>query len=191
MIGLFFGTFNPIHIGHLALANYMLEFTEMKEVWFVVSPQNPLKKRSNLLDDYQRLEMVHLAVDHFHQFKVSDIEFSLPKPSYTTKTLAVLKEKYPEKEFSIIMGEDNIKTIHKWKNYEYLLDNYKVFVYPRYDEVNNDIEETLHPNIILTKAPNIQISSSFIRSGLKKNKNLRFFLPIKVYSYINDMHFYK
>lgn len=191
MVGLFFGTFNPIHIGHLALANYMLEFTEMKEVWFVVSPQNPLKKRSNLLDDYQRLEMVHLAVDDFHQFKVSDIEFSLPKPSYTTKTLAVLKEKYPEKEFSIIMGEDNIKTIHKWKNYEYLLDNYKVFVYPRFVEETADLKETPHPNIIMTKAPSIQISSSFIRKAIKENKDVRFFLPEKVYNFIDEMNFYR
>jgi nicotinate-nucleotide adenylyltransferase len=191
MIGLFFGTFNPIHIGHLALANYMLEYTEMQEIWFVVSPQNPLKNRSTLLSDYQRLEMVHLAIGDFVKFKVSDVEFSLSKPSFTTHTLAYLKEKYPNKEFSLIMGQDNIETIHKWKNYEYLLDNYKIFVYPRVIEELENIQETKHENIVFTKAPVLQISSSFIRKAIKEGKDVRFFLPSKVFEYIDQMNFYK
>ena len=128
-IGLYFGTFNPIHIGHLIIANHMANYTNLDEVWFVVSPHNPFKKKKNLLDDYARLEMVHRAAKDYDNLRVSDIEFSLTQPSYTVNTLACLSEKYPENHFSLIMGGDNLSTLHKWRNYEYILENHELYVY--------------------------------------------------------------
>lgn len=188
-IGLYFGSFNPIHIGHLAIANYIVEYTDLKEIWFVVSPQNPLKNKSSLLDDYSRLELVNLAIEDYNAFKSSNIEFKMPKPSYTINTLAHLTEKYPKFSFSLIMGADNITTIHKWKNYEKILSNYTVYVYPR---PNIDMNDYLSlPNVIRVNAPLMEISSSFIRQSIKEKKDIRFFLPEKVYKYITDMHFYE
>ena len=189
--GLYFGSFNPIHIGHLAIANYMLEFTDLSELWFVVSPHNPLKKKSTLLDDRQRLEMVRLALGDDQRFRVSDIEFKLPQPSFTIDTLAYLEEKFPEREFALIMGSDNLKTLHKWKNIESILNNYQIFVYPRpnYSEGEQTIKG---PNkITITKAPLMEISSVFIRKSIKEGKDVQYFLPEKVYRYIREMHFYK
>ena len=189
--GLYFGSFNPIHIGHLAIANYMLEFTDLSELWFVVSPHNPLKKKSTLLDDRQRLEMVRLALGDDQRFRVSDIEFKLSQPSYTIDTLAYLEEKFPERKFALIMGSDNLKTLHKWKNIESILNNYQIFVYPRPD-YSEDEQTIKGPNkITITKAPLMEISSVFIRKSIKDGKDVQYFLPEKVHEYIREMHFYE
>ncbi len=188
-IGLYFGTYNPIHIGHMAIANYMVEFTDIDQLWFVVSPQNPHKKKQNLLDDYQRLEMVHRAVDDDNRFRVSKIEFKLPRPSYTVDTLAYLKDQYPNHEFRILMGSDNLENLHKWKNYEVILENYGILVYPRADFREKQFES--HKNITITKAPQMEISSTFIRKALKQGKNVRHFLPPKTWIYLDEMGFYR
>jgi len=187
--GLYFGSFNPIHNGHMAIANYMREFTDLDEVWFIISPQNPFKTKQSLLPDYQRLELVNLAIDDNIGFRASNIEFKLPKPSYTIDTLAYLYDKYPEKEFVLIMGSDNLLHFHKWKNFNEILRNYQIYVYPRPNE--KAVELMKHPKVKLVEAPLMEISSSFIRNAIKANKNIRYFLPIKVWNYINEMHFYE
>ena len=187
--GLFFGSFNPVHIGHMAIANYMVEFSDIEELWFVVSPQNPLKKKMTLLEDYHRLELTRLAVGDDERFFVSDIEFSMPKPSFTIDTLTYLKENQPNREFSIIMGADGLKNFHKWKNAELLAEQYPRLIYPR---PGTSQEESLsHKKIVLTDAPLIEISSSFIRKAIRDEKDVRYFLPEKTYKYIRDMHFYE
>ncbi|MGZ3930153.1 MAG: nicotinate (nicotinamide) nucleotide adenylyltransferase [Bacteroidia bacterium] len=188
-IGLFFGSFNPIHIGHMALANYMLEYTGMNEVWFVISPQNPLKEKSSLLNQNQRLYMVNIAVEDFPKFKSSTIEFHLPQPSYTINTLVHLKEKYPKHTFSLIIGQDNLETFHKWKNYEEILAKHRLFVYPRPNAGKSRFDA--HPQVTLTAAPMMDVSSTFIRQSIKDKKDLRFFLPEKVWEYIDSMNLYK
>jgi nicotinate-nucleotide adenylyltransferase len=190
-IGLYFGTFNPIHIGHLAIANYLVENSDLKEIWMVVTPHNPLKKKRSLLDDYQRLHMVHLATDDYLKIEPSNIEFNLPQPNYTVNTLAHLKEKYPDNEFFLIMGEDNLKSLPKWKNYEVLLEDYKIIIYPRVS--GGVIPEHLkdHPSIIQIDAPIMEISSTMIRNGLAAGQDLRYFLHHKVYEYLEEMSFYK
>ena len=130
-IGLYFGTFNPIHIGHLIIANHLAEHSDLDQIWMMVTPHNPHKQKSSLLDDYHRLHMVHLATEDYPKIKPSDIEFKLPQPNYTVNTLAHLQEKYPTHEFSLIMGEDNLNSLHKWKNYEVILHNHDIYVYPR------------------------------------------------------------
>jgi nicotinate-nucleotide adenylyltransferase len=186
-IGLFFGSFNPIHHGHLIIANYMLVEVPFDEVWFVVSPQNPHKRKESLAGEYDRLEMVNLAIGNFDKFRALDIEFYLPRPSYTIDTLIRLKEKYPQMKFSIIIGSDNLLNFHKWKNYQVILENFKIVVYPRKDfDVN-----IKHENIMLIKAPIIEISSTYIREKLKKRKNVYFFLPEKVYQYIEESTLYR
>lgn len=188
-IGLFFGSFNPIHIGHMVIANYIKEYSDLTKIWFVVSPQNPLKNKSSLLDDYQRLELVNRAIEGYDDFESSSIEFKMPQPSYTIDTLVWLKEKYPHHEFCIIMGSDNLKTIHKWKNFEILLKNYSIFVYPR---SSYDIESfPLAKNIKKIDAPRMEISSSMIRRMLKEGKRPYFFLMPEVYKYIDEMHLYQ
>jgi len=188
-IGLYFGTFNPIHIGHLAIANYIAEFSDIDQLWFVVSPQNPHKAKANLLDDYQRLEMVHRAVDDDPRFRVSNIEFSLPKPSYTIDTLTYLKEQYPDHRFLIIMGSDNLAKLHKWKNYEQITGNHGIIVYPRPGFDRNSIPDT--PNLMVCEAPLMEISSTFIRNSLKQGKDVRHFLPPPVWKYLEEMNFYR
>lgn len=188
-VGLFFGSFNPIHIGHLCIANYFSEYTDLHEVWFVVSPQNPLKPKNSLLADHHRLELVHLVLDDYSKFRVCDIEFKLPKPSYTIHTLAYLTEKYPAKEFVLIIGSDNLVTFSKWKNYDQILLNYQLYVYPR-PESEISLWHT-HPGVKLVNAPLMQISSSFIRKALKEKKEIPFFVPEKAYQYIKEMHFYE
>lgn len=189
MIGLFFGSFNPIHTGHLIIANYMASFTGLKEVWLVVSPHNPLKLKNGLANMYDRLEMAKLATENAPQIKVSDIEFKLPQPSYTIDTLTYLHEKYPEKEFVLIMGADNLASFKKWKNYEVLLQNYKIYVYPR---PGADIKEWEgHPSIIFTATPEMEISSTFIRRALKEKKNVQFFLPDHVLEFIAQKNMYR
>ncbi len=188
-IGLFFGSFNPIHIGHLALANYMASFTNLKQVWFVVSPHNPLKEKTSLLDQNQRLHMVNLAIDDTSFFKSSDIEFNLSQPSYTINTLAHLKEKYPKHTFSLIMGEDNLQSFTKWKNYEEILKNHKLYIYPRPNISKSELKE--HPQIVMTEAPIMEISSTFIRNAIKNSKNISFFMHPKSWQYCDEMNFYK
>ena len=192
-IGLFFGSFNPIHIGHLILANYILEKSDMEQLWFVVSPQNPFKEKKSLLKDYHRLDMVNLALKNYPKMRASNIEFSLPKPSYTTDTLAYLKEKYPENSFALIMGEDNLKNLHKWKNSENLVENNQIIVYPRKIEAEN-LEENLllnHPNISLIEAPIIELSATQIREMIKLNQNVRPMLPPEVFEFLDGSSFYK
>ncbi len=188
-IGLFFGSFNPIHIGHMAIANYMTEFTGMDQLWFVVSPQNPLKEKKTLLPEGSRLFMVNEAIQYYTKFKSSNIEFGLPQPSYTVNTLAHLKEKYPEHKFSLIIGQDNLASFDKWKNYEEILKHHKLFVYPRPNCEKSKFDE--HPNVVFTEAPLMDISSTFIRNAIKNKKDIRFFLPEKVWDYVNSMSFYK
>jgi nicotinate-nucleotide adenylyltransferase len=188
-IGLYFGSFNPIHIGHLAIANYLVEFSDLNEIWFVVSPQNPLKKKSSLLNEFDRFDMVELAVKGDLRFKATDIEFSLTKPSYTIDTLTYLSEKNPNHSFSLIVGADSLESFKKWKNYELILNQYKLYVYPRPD---SDIESFKnHENVSVINAPLMEISSSFIRKSIKENKDIRYFLPLEVYKYIEKMNFYK
>jgi nicotinate-nucleotide adenylyltransferase len=193
-IGLYFGSFNPIHIGHLAIANYMVEFTDIDQVWFVISPQNPLKKRDTLLADYHRLELVERAIHDEPRFQASDIEFKLPKPSYTIDTLTYLSEKFPNHRFILIMGEDNLYTLPKWKNYLGLLNRYPVYAYPREGKttLNPEVLKLLEDaSITLVNAPRIEISSSFIRQSIRKKKEIRHFLPPEVWKYIDEMNFYR
>lgn len=187
--GLYFGSFNPIHIGHLAIANYMVEFGGLDELWFIVSPHNPLKEKNTLLNDYQRLEIVNRAIGDYPKFKASNIEFSLPQPSFTCDTLAYLDEKFPKRKFALIIGEDNLVSFHKWKNYELLIQQRKFLVYPR-----PDCKKTkwhAHPNVQLVNAPNMEVSSSFIRKAIAQHKNVQFFMPHSTWTYIDEMNFYK
>ncbi|NOX85375.1 MAG: nicotinate-nucleotide adenylyltransferase [Chlorobi bacterium] len=187
--GLFFGSFNPIHHGHLILASYMAEFTDLDEVWFVVSPQNPLKPKETLLADYHRITLVRIAIEDHPKFRASSIEFKMPKPSYTIDTLTWLSEKYSGREFILICGTDIFPTFHKWKNYEVILDHYGLYVYPRPGfELG---KYAGHPHIRLFKAPLLEISSSFIRRGIKAGKDMAYWMPDKVYEYIQEMHFYE
>jgi len=186
---LFFGSFNPIHSGHLIIANYFLEYADIAELWFVVSPQNPFKERDNLLADHHRYALVKLATEEEPRFRVSDIEFKMPKPSYTIDTLTWLQEKYPDRTFVLIIGSDQLPSFHKWKNYELILDYYQVYVYPRPKADNGEYAD--HPKVKRFEAPLMDISSSFIRDALKQKKEVRYFLPPKVFDYIRDMHFYE
>lgn len=189
-VGLYFGSYNPIHIGHLTIANYMVEYTDIDQLWFVVSPQNPHKKKMNLLDDYQRLEMVHRAVEGDDRLRASNIEFSLPKPSYTVDTLAYLKDQHPNHHFVILMGSDNLESFHKWKNYETIVENFGVIVYPRPGFDKSKVQ--FHENITVAEgAPLMEISSSFIRQAIQGGKDVRHFLPQKTGEYLEEMNFYK
>lgn len=187
--GLFFGSFNPIHVGHMAIANYMLEFTDLDQLWFVVSPRNPLKEKNTLLEEHHRLELTRKAIGDDLRFQVSDIEFQMPKPSYTIDTLAYLEEKYPSREFILIMGSDGLKNFHKWKHADLLVKKYHRIIYPRPGMSRDEILS--HPNITLTDAPQMEISSSFIRSAIKQKKDVRYFLPEATYTYLTEMHFYE
>ncbi|PZX95204.1 nicotinic acid mononucleotide adenylyltransferase [Flavobacterium aquariorum] len=190
-IGLYFGTFNPIHIGHLIIANHMAEHADLDQVWMVVTPHNPLKKKNTLLDDYHRLQMVHLATEDFPKIKPSDIEFKLSQPNYTVNTLVHLQEKYPDHEFSLIMGEDNLKSLHKWKNYEVILAHHDIYVYPRISSEGENLDLKNHPKIHLIDAPVVEISSTNIRNIIKRGKNVKPLLPHKVWEYIDHNNFYK
>lgn len=190
-IGLYFGTYNPIHVGHLIIANHMAEHADLDQVWMVVTPHNPLKKKATLLDDQQRLQMVFLATEDFPKIKPSDIEFKLPQPNYTVNTLIHLHEKYPDYEFSLIMGEDNLKTLHKWKNYEVILENHEIYVYPRISSETKNLELKNHPKVHIIDAPIVEISSTEIRQNIKKGKNVQPLLPHKVWEYIDHNNFYR
>ena len=187
--GLFFGSFNPVHIGHMAIANYFVEFTDINELWFIVSPQNPLKPKKTLLDSHHRYDMVELAIKNDERFKASDIEFRMPKPSYTIDTLTYLKERNPNYEFVLIMGSDNLDSFHKWKNYDVILENYQILIYPRPNSTESMFYN--HHNVKQLLAPIMEISSSFIREAIKYGKNIPYYLPSNVYKYIIDMHFYE
>lgn len=189
-IGLFFGSFNPIHIGHIILANHIAENTDINEVWFVVTPLNPFKEKKNLLDNYSRLEMVEIALKKYDKLNASDIEFHLPQPNYTINTLIHLEEKYKNIQFCLIMGEDNLKNFHKWKNYEVLLERYPILVYPRISEGEVPDEFKQHSQIHYTKAPIIEISATFIREQLKAGKNVSPLLDPDVWKHIDQKGFY-
>ncbi len=189
--GLFFGSFNPIHIGHLIIANHIVEHTDIDEVWLVVTPHNPLKKKTTLLNDFQRLSMVRLATENYPKIKASNIEFNLPQPNYTINTLTVLQEKYPNKKFILLMGEDNLASLPKWKNYEAILAYYQIYVYPRIHQKTVPDYLTAHASIKKIKAPIIEISATQIRQYIKQGKNVRPLLPPEIFKYIEEMHFYK
>ncbi|MBT7851280.1 MAG: nicotinate (nicotinamide) nucleotide adenylyltransferase [Flavobacteriaceae bacterium] len=189
-VGLYFGTFNPIHVGHLIIANHFAEHSDLEEVWCVVTPQNPFKTKQSVLDNHQRLEMVYLATKEYPKIKPSDIEFQLPQPNYTVHSLAYLEEKYPKHEFALIMGEDNLASLPKWKNAEVLLDRYPIYVYPRKIEQSYAAVDS-KGTIIKVDAPIIEISSSFIRKSIKSAKNIRPLLPESVWVYLDEMNFYK
>ena len=186
-IGLFFGTFNPIHVGHLIIANYFAEFTDLDKIWFVVSPHNPLKDKKDLLNQYDRLHLVKLAIEDDTRFRASDIEFQLPQPSYTIDTLTYLKEKYSEHEFVLLMGSDNLVSINKWKNYRLLLDNYQVYVYKRI----NSTPDSDYPNVKLFDVPLLNVSASFIRECIREKKSVQYLLPESVYKYVTEMNYFK
>jgi nicotinate-nucleotide adenylyltransferase len=190
-IGLYFGTFNPIHVGHLIIANHLAEHTDLEQIWMVVTPHNPLKQKSTLLDDYHRLHLVRLATEDYPKIKPSDVEFKLPQPNYTVNTLAHLLEKYPQHDFSLIMGEDNLKSFHKWKNYDYILQNHDIYIYPRVSEEVENLEFKDHPRIHIVAAPIVEISSTFIRDNIKNKKNIRPLLPHNVWEYVDHNNFYK
>lgn len=188
-VGLFFGSFNPIHAGHLIIAGYMAGFTELDRVWLVVSPHNPLKKKEDLINAYDRLEMARLAVEDAANIEVSDIEFSLPKPSYTIDTLTHLAERYPQHRFSLIMGSDNLLSLRKWKNYELILRDYRILVYPRpHHEAS---EWAAHPAVTVTKTPLMELSSTFIRRSVAEGKNMQYFVPEKVWDFMERKGLYR
>ena len=190
-IGLYFGTFNPIHVGHLIIANHIVEFSDLDEVWFVVTPHNPHKKKKTLLEDHHRLAMVRIAVEDYPKLKASNVEFDLPQPNYTVNTLVYLEEKYPEKNFCLIMGEDNLKSFPKWKNYEVILERYSIYVYPRISEGIVETQFDNHKKIKKVNAPIIELSSTFIRNGIKAGKNIQPMLSAEVWKYLDEMNFYK
>jgi nicotinate-nucleotide adenylyltransferase len=188
-IGLLFGSFNPVHIGHMIIANYMANHTDLDKVWLVVSPQNPLKKYGDLINTYDRLEMARLATDNSDNISVSDVELQLPQPSYTIDTLTHLKEKYPQHEFAIIMGSDNLVTLHKWKNYKLILRDYQIYVYPRPGYENTDL--ATHPSVHITMTPLMELSATFIRKSIAEKKNVQFFVPEPVLKFIESKGLYR
>ena len=189
-VGLLFGSFNPIHVGHLILANYMATNTTLDTVWLVVSPQNPFKPSNSLLHEFDRLHMVRLAIADNADLGVTDIEFRMPKPSYTIDTLTYLQEKYPTYQFSLIMGEDNLATFHKWKNYEQILERAEILVYPRPNSPATPQFLKEHPGITVVPAPLLDISATFIRKCLKEGKSTRYLLPEEVQDYIHAKKLY-
>lgn len=189
-VALYFGSFNPIHIGHLAIANYALAFAPIDQLWFVVSPQSPFKQKQNMLDDYQRLELVNRAIEGDDRMKASSIEFRLPKPSYTIDTLTYLQDEYPMHRFLLLMGADNLQSFDKWKNYEQILSDYRLLVYPRPGIKLDDLPFDLS-SVIQIDAPLMEISASFIRTAIREGRDIRHFLPAEVWKYIEEMNFYQ
>lgn len=202
-IGLYFGTFNPIHVGHLVIANYMADFTDLDQVWLIVSPHNPLKEKATLLTDLHRLALVKVAIDDNPKLRASDIEFSLPKPSYTATTLAYLQDKFPQHNFALIMGEDNLRTLHKWYNHDVILKNHKIYVYPRVltvqeeaevtginSHIGNDFAEDANV-VFCNDAPVMKVSATFVRNAIRDGKDVRYLLTEPVHKYIEEMNFYR
>jgi len=188
-VGLFFGTFNPVHIGHMVIVGYMTEFTDLEQVWFIVTPHNPMKLKQTLLQDYHRLALVREAIADNRKLKASNVEFSLPKPSYTIDTLTYMTEKFSGQEFALILGADNLETFHQWKNYERIIENHSIYVYPRLGFTGGAL--ATHPKVEMTEAPLMEISSSFIRESIKNKKDVRYMIPDSVFKYIEEMHFYE
>jgi len=188
-IGLFFGSFNPVHNGHMAIAGYLAEFTDLDQVWFVVSPHNPLKEKESLLADHHRLQLVNIAIGDYKKLKASNIEFSLPKPSYTVHTLSYLFEKHPEHEFVLILGADNLSSFRKWKNWEQILELVQLYVYPRRESDGGDLLQ--HHSVKLVNAPLMELSATFIRKAIRDGKDVRFMVPTAVWEYMREMHFYE
>lgn len=188
-IGLYFGSFNPIHIGHLAIANVMAENTDLSKVWFVVSPQNPFKPSKGLLHEFDRYDMVKAAIADNYKFEVSDVEFHLTKPSYTIHTLVHLREKYPDKEFKVILGEDNLENFAKWKNHDQILEQFGLYVYPRPHVTNSELKR--HPQVKIIDAPLLDISATYIRDCIRYNKSIRYLVPEIVEQMIRSKGFYK
>ena len=189
-IGLYFGSFNPVHVAHLIIANHILSETDIEKVWFVVSPHNPLKQRSTLANDFDRLHMVQLAIDDNPKLKASNIEFSLPKPSYTVDTMVYLHEKYPQHQFSLIMGGDNLESIHKWKNYEILLERYSIHIYNR-EGAALDLSAHKNADIKVYEVPMIAISSTYIRQSIASGLSIRYLVPESVYQFLDGSRLYK
>ena len=192
-IGLFFGTFNPIHVGHLILAEYMLNYGELDRVLFVITPHNPFKQKSTLLPDRERLHLAYLALEDQLNMQPSDIEFGLPQPNYTAQTMAYLREKHPEANFTLIMGEDNLRSLHKWKNYESIVDHHRILVYPRVggDYAGTIEEAQKYPNVAVVDAPRMEISASMIRQSFKDRKPLQNLLPKAVFEYIEGSNLFQ
>ncbi len=198
-IGLFFGSFNPIHVGHLILCNHLAEHTDLHEIWLVVSPHNPFKEKSSLLSDIHRLTLVRLATEDNAKLKASNIEFDLPKPSYTVQTLAFLKEQHPEHQFSLIMGEDNLRGLHKWKNVAEIIHNHAIYVYPRVrtvqeegKEISAEPHESINgADIRFIDGPILALSASLIRKNIKEGKSVKYLLTPEVEKYVDEMHFYR
>lgn len=188
-VGLFFGSFNPVHTGHMIIANYMATQTDLDQVWMVVSPQNPLKKKSSLARDHDRLHLVRLATEENPLLKASDIEFKLPQPSYTIDTLTYLQEKYPDRRFALIMGGDNLGTLHKWKNYELILQDHEIYVYKRPHYDLGDLQT--HPAIKLFDAPLMEISASYVRKCIREGKSVQYLLTEPVFNYLQASHLYR
>lgn len=187
-IGLFFGSFNPIHVGHLIIANYMANHTHLDEVWLIVSPHNPLKEKSSLANQFDRLEMVDLALSSAENLRVSQVEFSLPQPSYTIDTLIHLQERYPEHRFTLIMGSDNLYSFHKWKNADIILRDFRISVYPRPGFLEHELMK--HPSVSLTETPLMELSSTFIRAAVREGRSIRFFVPDSVLEFIDKKGLY-
>jgi nicotinate-nucleotide adenylyltransferase len=187
-IGLYFGSFNPIHVGHLIIASHIISNTELEELWLVVSPQNPFKKNHTLLNEHHRLNLVRTAIEGERKLRASSVEFKLPKPSYTIDTLTYLAEKYPEHVFSIIMGSDSFQNLEKWKNYEFLLEKYEILIYKR---PGFDMEEKLKGNIKVMDAPVLEISSTRIRELIRHNKSIRYLVTDAVKEVIENNSYYK
>lgn len=187
--GLFFGSFNPIHIGHLIIANQMLADSDIEELWFVISPHNPLKEKQSLLKDHHRMALLKLAIEDNPRFKACDIEFKLPQPSYTILTLLRLEEQFPQRQFCLIIGSDNLNHFNKWYNYEEILRNYQLYVYPRPNFDGGEFAH--HPAVKWVKSPLMEISSSYIRNAIQRGISVKYLLPEKVLDYIQEMHFYE
>ena len=190
-IGLFFGTYNPIHVGHLIIANHLAEHSDLDQIWLVVTPQSPHKTKQSLLDNYQRLELVFRATKDYPKLAPSAIEFNLPQPNYTVRTLAYLEEKHPENQFALIMGEDNLRSLPKWKNAEVIMGNYPIYVYPRKMNPSSSSASFSSETVTYIDAPIIEVSSTFIRQQIKYGKNIKALLPMAVWNYIDEMNFYK
>lgn len=186
--GLYFGSFNPIHNGHLIIAQAVLELSHLDQVWFIISPQNPFKRNKNLLHEFDRYDMVRLAIEDNGRFKASDIEFNMPKPSYTIDTLAYLKEKYPDRNFKLIIGEDNLAMFPKWKNSENIIDEFGLIVYPRPDSKKSGIDT--HPNITYIEAPLLDISATYIRKCIREHRSINYLVPAKAVKFIKDRKLY-
>lgn len=188
-IGLFFGSFNPVHVGHMIIANFMVEHSDLEKIWMVVSPHNPHKEKKSLAKDHDRLHLVDIAIGDNTGIQASDIEFNLPKPSYTIDTLTYLKEKYPHHEFCLIMGGDNLGTFHKWKNYEKILENHNIFVYKRPGYELGDLQE--HESVTILEAPLLSISASYIRKQINEGNSIQYLVPDVVWKYLAGSSMYR